>query len=98
MDNMNEHDYKLNFSQLEYLMGSIVKIFKKSMDISLARGESSLELKFNLEFKESFEPSFVKKYEEVKPIVDFVSECNKRKIKLTMKLKGLDKLIMKASW
>jgi hypothetical protein len=98
MSTMSEHDYKLNFSQLEYLMGSIIKIFKKAIDVSLARRETSLELKFNLKFKESFDRDFVRKYEETKSVIDFISECTKRNIKLTMKLKGIDTLILKANW
>lgn len=95
---LGEQAAKRNMAQLETLMENIIRIFKVNMENASKKNIRTLELKFNVESKESFDPDYVKNYEQTTVIKNFVKECNRNDIKLKMKLKGKEALIIKASW
>lgn len=95
---LREQAEKRNLQQLERSMDNIIRIFKTSMRNAINKNLRSLELKFNLEYQESFDPNYFKRYESTKAMQDFTKECNRNNVKLNIKLKGMEALIIKASW
>ena len=89
---------KRNMEQLETVMDSIIKYYKKSMKTASLRNQNSLELNINLAFKESFEPQYIEKFADTKAYEQFMEECDKNDIKLSMKLKGDTMIVIKSKW
>jgi hypothetical protein len=89
---------KRNMEQLETVMESIIKYYKKSMKTASLRNQNSLELNINLEFKESFESQYIEQFASTKAYEQLMEECEVNDIKLSMKLKGNTMIVIKSKW